>query len=484
MILADWLRLPDDFRLSWRKLPLVSMTLALLIVLAHLWQAAEDQAIYTRGIAAYHDAGLLPLELAPYTAYVESQLLIYGNRSLEAKYARLLQASGENLTSDLIVQDMLDAPDFVTYLRQEGEDMMAPADFSLWQEKRRTVDAIIADLSHQNLSLSLDDPQPRRLLSFLFVNPSLWIAVFMALGVLLAGFAAERHLGSALFGPLTLSLAMLSGGVISLFLEAGQSHASTFLLLTVVAGLHLGCFWNRFTGLLALLAWLLGLALQDTLASGTLDRPWLLSAVAAGAFLFAFNIVQGYDRLRRKEHDRITRLPPHDNLPQDPAQWPEMFRVRYAEALDCLGRMDFDKARERFNDLQRHYPDNPLVLEALFRLHRYDTDVARRGYWTDKAIAQSIARRQPDKAYGFWHDFLRCGGKPVDLEQDTPVRLTFALLQKEMVSEAEELCRALIQHGSPAPVLKEVLPALIDVLLKHERTIRLSEYEQALSRLT
>lgn len=483
MNIKTWLQLPVEFRPSWRHPPVAALTLALTLLIVYIWQTKNDQLVFTEGIAAYHQTGLFRLELKAYTAYVDSQHSLYGNRRLEDKYRRILQATSQDLSGDLIVQDMLDAPDFVAYMQREGHDMMSPADFATWQDKRRQPDEIIKQLSHHLLGLSGPSLSPAKLLSCHFYNPALWTALLMSLGILLAGYATERHLGSSLFAVLVLSISFLGAAAVSLFMAAEDTFGGALLLFSVVAGVQLGCFWNRITGFLATVCWLGALMYQDVLTGGTFARPDVIVTTSAVLFLLAFNTVQIYTRLRQKEHDRITRLPRHKNALMDPALWPESFRHSYAEALDHLAKMEFDKARAVLNELLHKFPGNSLVLESLFNLYKYHPDSALRLHWARHAISQALATQQPAKAYQFWLDFVRYGGALEELEPDIHILLVVSALRKDLVTAAEEVCRHLIAANSPAALLKEVLPPLIHTLQTQERTLKLADYQRTLASL-
>lgn len=483
MNFRSWLALPQEYRRWDRALPGVTLLLAATLLAVYVGKQSHDPAVFQKAVDTYRQTPLFQMELPAYAAFVESQHSLYGNPRIVGKYERLLEASKANYRGDLILPDMVDAPEFVAYMNREGSDMMAPQAFAEWQLQRAPTEQILQNTSLRLFGVRGQEEDLSRLLSASFYPTHVWsLAVLLPL-LLFAGYGAEKRLGSGLYGPLTLALSLLAMLILTRFMPADMLYAGPLFLASAVTGLHFGCYWNRALGFASLLGWTALITFGNQISAGDYPHNWITSGLATGTFLLGFNLIQVYARLQQKEHDRITRLPRHDNKHLDPTLWPDDFRTQYAVGLDELGQMAFGKARQTFERLLTHFPDHPLILEALFNLYKYNPSPEKRLYWARKVLAQTIAQKQFKQAAHHWHDFLHFGGQPEEIEAAVPIMLIQGLIRQDELRLAEDLVRPLLLSGKAPHVLKEVLPELIRVLRQQERTLKLQDYERAMAQL-
>ncbi|MBK8971528.1 MAG: hypothetical protein IPM37_09250 [Hahellaceae bacterium] len=484
MTFAHWLKLPEEYRRWDRAFPVVTLMLVLVFVLVYLGRQSHDQDVLQQAIESYRQTPLFKMELPAYAAFVESQHTLYANARIGEKYERLLEASKANYRGDLILPDMVDAPEFVAYMQREGSDMMSPDAFAQWQTLRAGTETILAKASLRTFGLRGQEAELSRFLSASFYPAHVWSLALLLPLVLFAGYGAEKRLRSGLYGPITLSLAMLTSLLLTRLMPEGMLYAGPLFLVSAITGLHFGCYWNRSLGLVSLTGWAILLTVGNQITAGDYGHNWVTSGLATGTFLLGFNLIQVYSRLQQKEHDRITRLPRHENKHLDPTLWPDDFRMQYATGLDELGQMAFGKARQTFEKLLTTYPDHPLILEALFNLYKYSPNPEKRLVWARKVLAQSIARKQFKQAAHHWHEFLHHGGQAEEMEQSIPIMLIHGLIKSDELRLAEDLVRQLILAGKSSLVLKEVLPELIQTLRQQERTLKIQDYERALAQLS
>lgn len=477
-----WFELPEEYLLWRRPIPWFTLAVVFGLGVAGYWIPRQDAAHLTTARTAYEQADLFRLEIAPYSAFVETRRALYGSRQFEDRMIRLNAVVQGKGPAAPLIDDLLNPPGFVAWMQAEGRDMLSAADFESWQQAREPVNRQVAELGLERLGLRSDRLEPYRLLSFALLSPSAGALVALLVLTLVAGQAPERRLGIALMAPLTGALLLLGGGLLTLLLPPHQTYGGALLLVSILCGLHMGCFWNKATATLLTVIWLLALAMAPSWSSGSAESHWVIAGLAALLYLLAFNTVHLLGRLQAKEHQRATPLP--ETPPErDPNAWEPVFREGYAEGLDCLSRMDFEGARRVFDRLAELYPEHPALVDQMFHLHKTSDLPSERLYWTRRALSLALKSGQPRKAARYWQEHLRYGGRAEELDEAITVHLVTALLEDDSLSLAEDVCQQLIAAPVSQVVLVESLTRLIDTLEREERTLRIEQYRRHLKGL-
>ena len=476
--------IPAEKSVDWRSPPWVTLGLMLACLLVFLFYQGDDERKMQVALEQYLGTDLLALEAPAYEDYLEREIRFQDNqqRTQDLEKFRSLRENDEALWQAVT---LLTDRRFYQYLQQNAELIWAPAEHRYWLEHRSTIEQQwLGQISAYQLGLVPDKLSLYTLITYQFLHGGWGHIIGNLVFLFLLGFTVEKALGPARYLAAYLLCGALSGLVFTGFsagslvplVGASGSISGLMGMYVAIYGLKkirffvfLGVYFNYFRApALALLPVWLGKEVYDYYFAGATGIAYMAHAggLLAGAglvWLFGKSWLQVREAFFEPEQEE-----------QD-----ARFTASYAQAMASLGRMEFELAQRQFEALRENYPDRPILLEHLYQLAKLRPD---RSAYRDRArewMADTLARRQPERMVSIWREYLNKGESYHPLSADDHNRVLFASLKQQDMKTAEKAFECL-RHTAPPEVVEEACRLLIAEFEKLQMASRASYYRQLL----
>lgn len=447
------LLIPFDRPIDWRRPPLVTFTLVVVNVLIFLGVQLDDGQEMAEVEWYYYESGLAAMELPHYREYLRR----HGNAEFLEQYGDRIDEPGTPWFGLLLTD-----ADFNR--RLESGRVIGPEDpdHAAWRDRRERLEERLDRTTIWGLGLRPSEMDPVTFLTHLFLHGNVIHLAGNMLFLVALGLLVEAALGSAVLlglyllaglGAAGLFIALDPGGVTPL-VGASGAIAGLMGLAGVLYGTRrirffyfIGVYFDYVKApALVLLALWFGKELFEYIRLSDLSNVAYaahMGGIVAGALAGAalrFG-TQAVDEEALDEHRRK-----------------EALEQRLAEAEKRLRAMEPERARALFEGLAREHPDEPRVLDGLFRACRF----APAGEPYHRVARRILARpvNDADAAQLFlavFRDyFARAKPKPrvSNAQVDRAIDL---LLREGLTDEAEPLINAALRRPERFPRADEHL---------------------------
>ncbi|MBL0713677.1 MAG: rhomboid family intramembrane serine protease [Desulfosarcina sp.] len=443
---------PITGHLSWRKPPLITIALILINCAVFLVFQPNDQKHMEAAWRHYLDSGLARIELEYHLRYQgqdPSVLRIAEEQDDEEALAAYL----EQMLGDKIFQRKL-----------EQGDIVGPndPDYHEWKMLRQDFEARLARVSSSPWGFKPAQWRPLTLLTSLFLHGGIGHLLGNMLFLWLFGCMLEPGMGRLRF----LGLYLISGVGGDLFFALFNLHSRMPLIGAsgAIAGLmgalpvlygrrkvnffcYFGFYFNYIKiPAIALLPFWLGMEIWSEISRG--DMSSVAFMAHAGGIISGASIAWLLKRRNWLSDPEAFRTPPPDEI-----------RPLMERAMQRLGELEFDRARDLFMEILEKDPDHGPAIMQLYNLSKQQP--------ASPAFHQSAARylnylvhrpQRWDQVPGVYEEYLRMAGTP-RLPIDIYPSLAGVLADKGHPESAARIISAVIKkqplrQGLPTALLK------------------------------
>ncbi len=397
---------PVTGQLSWRNPPILTIALILINIVVFLGFQSQDKALRREAWQHYIDSGLVRIELEHYLRHQGQDPAVI-QTAFEAEDEEALSSYLDQMFRDTDFQHQLERGQII----RPGDP-----DHGEWQRLRQEYDTRLQRQTTWAWGFIPSSWRPLRLVTSIFLHGGLGHLLGNMLFLWLFGCMLEPGMGRLRFLGLYLASGVCGNLFYALFnlqspiplIGASGAIAGLMGALPVLYGLQrvsFFCYFGFYFNVvripaLALLPFWLGKEIWSELAQGDASSVAFLAhagGIMAGAVL-AYTLKR-FDGLR---YAAAFQPPPRDEV-----------TPLVAQAMQCLGALEFDQARSLFDRVLKRDPANKIALTQLYNLARQQPNTP--------AFHQSAARyldylvRRPatwDKVPDLYAEYLRLTGTP------------------------------------------------------------------------
>ncbi|MDX1634805.1 MAG: rhomboid family intramembrane serine protease [Marinobacter sp.] len=477
--------IPAENTIDWKRPPWVTLALMLACLMMFLFYQGSDPRLMSSAIERYLDAELDRLEAPAYETYLEREIRLADADERSQDLEALRQAMAED---DRVWQAALMLSDqaFYEYLQASQGVIWNSAQQRQWQELRPSIqEQYVNRLSANELGLVPADLSLYTLITYQFLHGGWGHLIGNLVFLFLLGFTVEKALGPGKYLLAYLVCGALSGLVYSAFAAGskmplvGASGSISGLMGMYVAiygsqrirfFYFLGVYFDYFRApALALLPVWLAKEIYDYWFAGATGVAYMAHAggLVAGAGLVLllgkswFQVRDSFYEPEQEEKD-------------------ERFTNAYAQAMNSLGRMDFELARHQFEALWERHPDRPVLLEHLYQLAKLRPDLPEYRARARELMSQALSSRQPERMVEVWQEYLSKGSNNAPLEAEDHNRVLFACLRHDDLKNAEKAFERLRGTGDPT-LVTEACRLLAEEFEKRQMAPKARHYRQLLA---
>ena len=445
---------PLSKKVGWRNPPIVTLTLVLAnFLIFFLFQIGDNKASMEAEIS-YVESGLARIEIPRYDNYLADQNA--GDPSAEptdlddehAVYVRHFQMESDAAFIRLLTADRIVAPNEPAY---ENWRLLRNA----YEEKRARSVAFTHGLRPAFAKVS-------SFFTYMFLHGGVGHLVGNMVFLWILGCMLELGAGRSFFTGIYLVAGLLAAGLF--YLVYPTSTAPLVGASGAIAGLmgaytalygrkwvsifySLGFYFNtaRVPAILLLPVWLANEAYQ-LFFSGASHVAYVahIGGLAGGAILaFAGRHVIGSvdpDHFEEAPQDKIAPL--------------------MDQALEHLGNLEMEQARERFEAILEISPNHPDVLNHLFNIHKFDPESAA-FHETTRQLLQ-LRLKNPEthpKAIALYHAYGKITRRQA-LSIPLYLQIAGVMAGRGDAAEAERIVMAVFKKKPQAPGLPSILVKL------------------------
>ena len=397
---------PITGRLSWRKPPLVTIALILVNIFVFFGFQSEDRAFVQDAWQHYFDSGLVRIELEYFLRY----------RNEDPTIIRTAEAQEDHDTINTYLEQMF--RDATFQQRIEQGDIVSPEDpdYPEWQALRQEYEAKLARRSAWRWGFKPDRWQPQSLITSLFLHGGLAHLLGNMLFLWLFGCMLEPGMGRLYF----LALYLVSGVCGDLFFALFNLQSSTPLIGAsgAIAGLmgalpvlygrrrvsffcYFGFYFNYIKiPAIALLPFWLGMEIWSEISRGDVSSVAFMAhagGIIAGAL--QAGLLKRFQWLRDPE---AFQAPPPDEI------GPLLKR-----AMQRLGELEFDRARDLFQKILEKDPAHAIAIAQLYNIAKQQPASTAFHQAAERYLNDLVNRPASwDQVPGVYNEYLQLAGRP------------------------------------------------------------------------
>ena len=397
---------PITGRLSWRKPPLVTIALILVNIFVFFGFQSEDRAFVQDAWQHYFDSGLVRIELEYFLRY----------RNEDPTIIRTAEAQEDHDTINTYLEQMF--RDATFQQRIEQGDIVSPEDpdYPEWQALRQEYESKLARRSAWRWGFKPDRWQPQSLVTSLFLHGGLGHLLGNMLFLWLFGCMLEPGMGRLYF----LALYLVSGVCGDLFFALFNLQSSTPLIGAsgAIAGLmgalpvlygrrrvsffcYFGFYFNYIKiPAIALLPFWLGMEIWSEISRGDASSVAFMAhagGIIAGAL--QAGLLKRFQWLRDPE---AFQAPPPDEI------GPLLKR-----AMQRLGELEFDRARDLFQKILEKDPAHGIAIAQLYNIAKQQPASTAFHQAAERYLNDLVNRPASwDQVPGVYNEYLQLAGRP------------------------------------------------------------------------
>ncbi|WP_431685913.1 rhomboid family intramembrane serine protease [Hahella sp. NBU794] len=478
--------IPAEQTINWRKPPVATLLLIFINFAIFFYLSGKDNRVWQDAAHYYEQNQMVKLEAPEFADYLQRHIgLGQDNRFELSAAARKAVNEGRG---DELIPYMLTDRKFVNYLMQNGQEFIEPEDFETWKSQRTYLqEHYLSQLSHLQMGLIPGEMELADLLSYQFLHGGFGHVFGNMVMLFLLGFAIERILGAALYVMAYLFCGVVSGFIFSMVEGdsltplVGASGAVSGLMGMYVAHYRLQqirffaflyVYFNYFRApaLIMLPVWV-GKELYEYFTYVDSNVAYVAHAaglVAGAAIIFPL------DRLAPRAAQEITHSPEEQD---------QSMREELARAMDAVGRVDFQRARERFKALWEKHPDHIGIQEQLFHLYKVKPDTQESLQFTITVLEHALKMQDFNHAYFIWSEYQKYAKENSRLEDKYHFRILNTCLNNNLIKEAEQVFSVVVKSISNPELVRECYRTLIQALKARQMDVKAQKYERELKQL-
>lgn len=479
--------IPAEKSLDWKNPPWMTFTLMLACLVVFVFYQGQDPRLMHSALEQYLGHELDRLEAPIYETYLEREIRLEGETDRRDELEAFREIREQNDRPGLAVSMLVDRA-FFDYVLENRQMLMTVREREQWQATRIPIQQeLINELSAFEAGLVPSEPSLYTLVSYQFLHGGWGHIIGNLVFLFLLGFTVEKALGPGRYLLAYLMCGVLSGLIYTAFSWGsriplvGASGSISGLMGMYVAffGMRrirffyfLGVYFNYFRApALAILPVWLGKEIYDYWTAGATGIAYMAHAggLIAGAGLVLL-LGKGWFQARETFYE------------PEQAEQDERFTRDYAGAMEALGRMDFELARQRFETLWAQYPERPVILEHLYHLAKLRPDQAD---YRDRTIAllhQYLRLQQTENLLETWQEYQELAEALQPLGAEEHNRVMFAALRSDDLKQAEKAFQKVRQSGE-VELVREAGRLLVDEFSKRRMEPKANEYRLLLKGL-
>lgn len=476
--------IPAERQVDWRHPPLATLAIILINILIFFVYQGRDEALMDEAFHRYQHEELVWLEAPAYAHWLQREANLHDRDTLaRAQEVRAAIADrDETWLSWVMLSDLA----FYKMLLKDGGLYWQRSDLEHWMQVRPALtEDLVLHISSFESGLLPADIHLSDLFAYQFLHGGIGHLTGNMVFLFLLGFTLERALGRSRYVMSYLACGALSGLFFSLFEGdswvplVGASGAISGLMGMYVAlfGLKkirffyfVGVYFNYFTApaLVMLPVWI-GKELYDFWLGEASGVAYLAHAggLMAGAglmWLFGKSWLQATDTFFEPSEED-----------QD-----QLFRARYAKALNAISRFEFEQAKGLFAALWRDFPKQIGLLDHLYQLHKLDPSQAPFHACAKELLSVGLKRDDFALALSTYQDYLKRTGELSELGAEDHFRMMFAALRHNDLKEAEAMFSR-VQPLASEEMLREAAAVMAQEFKRRQMEVKAQKY-QALTR--
>ena len=364
--------IPLQHKLSWRKPPVLTLSIILLNIAIFIFYQLQDDSKVYEIYDAYSDSILAHAEAPHYVDYIERNPMHF-----HADYVAYIKQSLSEHGPDSIANDMALDLEFVEFLNQYKDVIWDEKDSQWWLETRDNFyQNEIKKLSNYAYGFIPGEFELHSLFTYQFLHGGWGHLLGNMLILFILGFGLERILN-----PFKLLILYLLTGALSAVAYSFVSQSSMTTLvgasgsISGLMGIFVGVYglqkirffyfigfafgYFRFPALIILPIWVANELMQHlTYINSNVAYFAHIGGLVSGGFLaFLF---------------RQTWLKPKEDMIAKQEQSESNFKQDYQAALLLIENLKFDQAKQKFAKLWKAYPDKLFLLDHLYHLYKVD----------------------------------------------------------------------------------------------------------------
>lgn len=353
--------IPLDRKPDWRNPPVATLLLIIVNILCFvLWQG-DDEKLEETAYNYYLNSELPSIELPLYREFLSQQGFDGQLESSEVDEVLL-----SRLLTDGEFQRQLKSGNLITPNHPRHDT---------WLEQHHTFNDYLQGIVAYRFSFKTADPSLLTLFTHMFLHADWGHLLGNMIFLFLIGFSVEMTLGRSIY-LFAYIVAGMSSGLFYWWLEPGSlmwgigaSGAISGLMgmYTVLFGRRkIRFFYTLFfyfdfvraPAIILLPIWLGYEVITQIYSPSNINNLAHIGGLLSGALI-------GYIALRLGKADL-------DYLDREEKQ--EAYRARYQQGMEYVAKMELDKARRVFNELNDEFPHNVEITEQLFNIARLTND--------------------------------------------------------------------------------------------------------------
>ncbi|HET8705501.1 MAG TPA: rhomboid family intramembrane serine protease [Pseudomonadales bacterium] len=364
--------IPVERKIDWRRPPIVTSVLILINLIVFFAYQLHDSKRIDHAAEFYLQEGLYQTEFAFYPTYLASHM--------QAQLAKQMrQADKDGKQQDVARRMMLDLG-FENELRERKHDFFSDAEIKEWEPKRAEFDGLMRRVSFIAWGMTPAEHRPLTFITYQFMHGGYLHLFFNMLFLFIMGFTVEAALGYWKY-PLIYIVAGVGGAAFHAITHADsfQPLVGASAAISGVMGMYaalfgmrkiqffywLGPYFNyiKLPALAILPVWLAKEISQYFIAQDDVAYMAHAGGLAIGAIItltarkYLLEVEEQYFDLEEMEPD-------------------VELREALADALEQLGKFNFDGAKKRLYALKEKHPNNIKILEHLFHLEKLTPETA------------------------------------------------------------------------------------------------------------
>ncbi|MGD8407749.1 MAG: rhomboid family intramembrane serine protease [Thiohalophilus sp.] len=455
--------IPLDRKPEWRNPPIITLLLILANLLCFtLWQGNDEQ-LEESAYDYYLDSDLPSIELPLYRKFLTNQGFeeqLESHEDDEVLLSRLL--------TDGKFQRLLEDGDLITPQHPQ---------YDTWKQQHQHFQQSLQQIVTYRYSFKTAEPSLTTLFTHIFLHADWGHLIGNMVFLFLIGFSVEMTLGRTIY-LIAYIVSGITSGLFYWWLEPGSlmwgigaSGAISGLMgmYTVLFGRRKIRFFYtllfyfdfvRAPAIILLPIWLGYEVITQIYSPSNINNLAHIGGLISGALIGYIALRMGkanLDYLNREENDRF-------------------YRKRYQEGLDHVARMELERARRIFTELEEEYPKKPELMEQLFNIARLTDNESIHDYakfLLGSAHSQKIPVRQLHDIFIAYAEHVQPN---VQLTPDQLMSLALRFSSGGFLEDAERIVLYLITRKNDFERIPEGLMALANHYKKNDNRKKSEKY--------
>jgi membrane associated rhomboid family serine protease len=474
--------LPLQHKLSWRKPPVLTLSLIIINILIFVFYQQQDEQKIEEIYDAYDEFVLVHAEAPHYVDYLERNPM----RFHEDYVAHIKQSLDEHGPSSITYAMALDL-EFVQFLNAYKDVIWDEKDSQWWQQTRlEFYQTEIKKLSNYAYGFIPAEYEIHSLFTYQFLHGGWTHLLGNMLILFILGFGLERILSLVkllilylLTGALSaVAYSFVTQGSTGTLVGASGSISGLMGIFVGVYGLQkirffyfLGFAFGyfRFPALIILPIWVANELMQHfTYTNSNVAYFAHIGGFVSGGFLaFMF---------------RQTWLKPKQDVIAMHEESESSFKSEYQQALELIESLKFDQAKKKFAKLWQSNHDKPFLLDHLYHLYKVDGDTKGFHHVMNLIIEHQVESLSQEQWTRF-NNYITEPNGARHIKLDNLERIITQAIEDKQFTFVEYLLEH-NDHSRFKPLLTHMYQTIIDYAKSSVQSSKAEHYQKRLDSLS